>query len=239
MKRIQLISGPRNISTALMYCFGNRSDCIVIDEPFYGHYLINDPIVHPGKNEIINDMETKMDLILEKQIFAYHPKEILFIKNMAHHYKYVSYSVLDPLKNVFLIRDLKKLIASFAKVIPNPSLQDIGIKIEFDLYQYLKNQGKEPIVLDADELLKNPKLVLNQLCQKLGIDFSNQMLTWNPGPRKEDGIWAKHWYHNVHKSTGFKKQTSEPIELKNNLLSLYKEALPYYKHLFSSAIKAQ
>ncbi|NCW57866.1 MAG: HAD family hydrolase, partial [Gammaproteobacteria bacterium] len=38
--RIAMWSGPRNLSTALMRSFGNRSDTVVVDEPFYAHYLL-------------------------------------------------------------------------------------------------------------------------------------------------------------------------------------------------------
>lgn len=238
MKRIQLISGPRNISTAIMYAFGNRDDTHIIDEPFYGYYLKNQNVNHPGEEEILLTMESEMAKILEKHIFAYYKKDVLFIKNMAHHYIGVDPSILLELENVFLIRDLKKLIYSFSKVIPDPSLQDIGIKEEFLLFEYLREKGKLPLVIDSDELLKNPRFVLQQLCLAINIPFSESLLNWKAGPRKEDGVWAKYWYHNVHRSTQFSKPEHQEINLSKNLDSLFHEALPYYEKMHSFAIKA-
>lgn len=46
-------SGPRNLSTAMMYAFGNRADCAVVDEPFYAAYLADTGLKHPMRDEIL------------------------------------------------------------------------------------------------------------------------------------------------------------------------------------------
>ena len=56
--RIAMWSGPRNISTAMMRAWGNRSDTAVIDEPFYAFYLKATGKKHPGASEIITTGET-------------------------------------------------------------------------------------------------------------------------------------------------------------------------------------
>ena len=59
-KHICLWSGPRNISTALMYAFAQREDTRVVDEPLYAHYLSSYPEAqkyHPGTDDILNSME--------------------------------------------------------------------------------------------------------------------------------------------------------------------------------------
>ena len=55
--RIAMWSGPRNLSTAMMYSFGNRSDFAVMDEPFYAAYLAATGDDHPMRSEILAHMK--------------------------------------------------------------------------------------------------------------------------------------------------------------------------------------
>lgn len=239
MKRIHLISGPRNISTALMYAFGNRKDTTIVDEPFYANYLVQHPeIVHPGRTEVLDSQSQDFDKVLENVIFKNYETDVVFIKNMAHHCHRQNWSFMDQLTNVFLVREPKKLIASFAQVIQNPTLLDIGLALEYEIFQYLVSKGIQPIVLDSQEVLANPSDVLKQLCQRLDVAYDEAMLTWKAGPRKEDGVWAKYWYKNVHKSTGFTQQKISNHEFPKHLSGLLEEANYYYNKLKTHTIKA-
>ena len=238
MKRINLISSPRNISTALMYSFAQRSDTHVIDEPLYGYYLQLTSADHPGKDEIIRTMETDPTAIIAS-LLQPTEKTVLFIKNMAHHHVHqVEERYFSSVTNVFLIRDPKQLIGSFAEVIHNPTMTDIGIARQCELYDYAQRLGQQPPVLDSGELLKNPEAVLQKLCHCLEIRFEKSMLSWKPGPRREDGIWAKYWYQNVHRSSGFQPQPTSNRSLPDYLMPLYEEARPYYEKLFEHSLKA-
>ena len=238
-KRINLISGPRNISTALMYSFGNRKDTSIVDEPMYAHYLHSHPqVIHPSGKEIQMSQSTNLDQVLSDVIFGDYPNPIVFLKNMAHHFHGIDWFFLTRLKNVFLIRSPERLIASFAKVIPNPTMLDIGLKLEYDIFNYLKSSDQSVCVLDSGEVLKNPRAVLSQLCDFLEIDMDEDMLEWQAGPRAEDGIWAKHWYANVHKSTGFKSPPVHPVDFPPYLKPLLDEALHYYDLLYAHSLKA-
>ena len=44
---ISLWSGPRSMSTALMYSFAQRSDTRVLDEPLYSHFLMHTGTARP------------------------------------------------------------------------------------------------------------------------------------------------------------------------------------------------
>ena len=238
---IHLISCPRNISTALMYSFGNRPDTAIVDEPFYGYYLKNYEIdFHPGTQEIIESMLTDADAIIEEVLFAERPEPYVFVKNMAHHMKGFDLSYTYSCKNIFLIRNPRQLIASFSKVINHPTMDDIGLKREKDLYEEIKLNGHyDPIVLDTGEVLKDPQKVLKELCDRLEIPFTEKMLSWDPGPRMEDGVWAPHWYKNVHQSTGFRPpEERREIVLSEELESLYKQVKNYYEALLEKSIKA-
>ena len=239
MKRIHLISGPRNISTALMYSFGNRVDTAIVDEPMYAYYLSTHPeINHPGREEILQSQSKNLDELLSKVIFGDYDTNQLFIKNMAHHLDGVDWSFLMEMTNVFLVRSPRQLIASFAEVIPEPTMLDIGIELEYQIFQYLQEKNHNCIVLDSNEVLKNPKKVLTQLCELMGIAFDEQMLSWQAGPRQEDGIWAQYWYRNVHLSEGFSRQKTSEREFPERLTPLLKKAQEYYDLLCIHSIKA-
>lgn len=232
MKVINLISGPRNLSTALMYSFAQREDTTVLDEPFYGYYLQNGTFEseHPSQYEILQTMELKEEKVVEG-INLLSKKENIFVKGMAHHFLTETPSFIMNWENVILIRHPKKLITSFSKVINTPTLNDIGIKKASELFLFLKKNGKTPIVIDSDELLKNPEVYLKKLCNLLDIPFTEKMLQWKKGGIPEDGVWAKHWYGNVHNSEGFAIQKSSSQPLPEHLEPLLEEALPYYEIL--------
>lgn len=240
MKRLHLISGPRNISTALMYSFGNRENTTVIDEPMYAHYLVNHPdINHPGRDEIIESQSTDIEDIISKMSSENCDTDILFIKNMAHHLVSRDWSFLLDMINIFLIRNPRQLIASFAQVIQSPSMLDIGIEVEYEIFEYLQNHNQKCVVLDSNEVLKNPKNVLSQLCSAVGINFDPNMLQWPSGPKEEDGVWARYWYDNVHQSTGFVKQETSSRAFPEELLPLLENAQKYYDLLCAHSIKAE
>lgn len=233
-----MISGPRNLSTAIMYSFDNRKDTMGVDEPFYAHYLNSNPYVnHPGRKEIINSQSINPNEIIEDLYTKAESCTYLFVKDMAHHLVDINLDWMEEVKNIFLIRDPKKLINSFSKVIQNPSIKDIGLKDEFELYQYLKTKGKNPIVVDSGDLLNNPKGILNKICDALQIPFSDEMLNWNAGARLIDGIWAPYWYSNVHQSTGFSPQKTSVEMMSKKHKPLLDEALPFYQSLYKEAIK--
>lgn len=232
--KINCISGPRNISTAIMYSFAQRSDTQVVDEPYYGCYLNQNDSEHPDRNEIIASMSADSNAV-NKTLIEFDEKPVLFIKNMAHHIVDFQLEVLSRFKNVFLIRDPYPLIASFAQVMPNPTIKDIGLKDEYELYNKLNDPNA--IIIDSGELLNDPQEIIRKLCQLLEINFDINMLSWKAGGIKEDGVWAKHWYKNVHQSTGFSKQPTSDRQLPAHCEELYKEAKPYYDMLYSKSIK--
>ncbi|WPP52817.1 sulfotransferase-like domain-containing protein [Catalinimonas niigatensis] len=239
MKRIHLISNPRNLSTALMYSFAQRQDCRVVDEPLYAYYLKLRPDVdHPGKEEIMNSMSSDLQQVIDEVFLKDYDRPVVFLKDMAHHLIEMPLDFMLSMTNLFLIRNPRQLIASIGKVMKQPAMEDIGSQQQYELYHWLKEQGQNPVVLDSGELLKDHESVMQKLCTTLDISFDPHMLTWEAGARPEDGVWAKYWYHNVHQTTGFSKQESSSRTLPEHLIPLYKEARPYYESLFQNAIKA-
>lgn len=233
---LNLISGPRNISTALMYSFAQRTDTTVLDEPFYAFYLNKSGIHHPGKEEVIESQPIDEFMVSDK-ILKETSSPVVFVKNMAHHLALMDQSFLNQVTNIFLIRSPRQILASYAQVIETPTLWDIGIEYQYNLFSFLKEKGQVPLVMDSGLLLQNPESVLRQACQRLDIPFMNTMLHWQPGPKPFDGVWAKYWYNNVHKSTGFEKQPTSNRPLPEHLISLNEKAEYYYDRLLPFSLQ--
>lgn len=239
IKRINLWSSPRNISTAMMYSFAQRADTIVFDEPLYAHYLRVTKSDHPGKEEILQSQENDGEKVIEELILSDHNKPVAFFKQMTHHLVNINLDFLSQTENVIFIRNPKQIIASYAQVRNDVTMADIGIEKQWQLFNYLKQHNYSCIVLDSNEILKASANVLQQLCEALKISFTEEMLHWPAGAKSYDGIWAKYWYNNVHQSTGFEKQKTSERELPAYLKSLYEESKIYYEQLFPYSIKAQ
>ena len=238
MKNICLWSGPRNVSTALMYSFAERSDTLVVDEPLYGHYLRTTGANHPGREEVLAavncDGEAVMRTLLHPDYAA--GKSILFMKQMAHHLVDLNLRFMDRTENVFLIRDPKDMLPSLTVQLPDARLADTGLATQWHLFRNLRQDGNKPLVVDSRELLLAPESVLRKLCAALNVPFDGEMLSWSAGPHKEDGVWAKYWYESVHQSTGFQKYRAKE-NFPESLRGLLDECSPYYDKLYSHAIR--
>lgn len=232
MKGIHLISGPRNISTALMYAFAHRSDCDVVDEPFYAYYLSKSNRPHPGAADVINAMSVHPDKVLNALHDTLRRSNELFVKNMPHHMLGIDPMLMKEFQPVFLIRHPSLMIASFSKVITDVSLLDLALKEQVAMFEALQPIA-HPIVLDAATLLKDPASGMRRLCELLEIPFEESMLHWEPGPIKQDGPWAKYWYAKVHASDGIRSRIEVPCDVDPRYAELLSEALPYYQHLKS------
>jgi len=231
-KRIFLWSGPRNISTTLMYSFAQRKDTKVFDEPLYAHYLTstNAKEYHPDAEFIIRSMECNGQVVVNKMLDN-NSAELIFFKNMTHHLLDIDKSFMKKGLNVILTRSPEDMLPSFHKVIPNPTLNDVGYKSHVKLLHYFEENNISYLVMDSKMILDNPEHQLKRLCKHANIPFLNAMLSWPKGPRVEDGVWAKDWYHKVHQSNGFMKYKKKTKEFPKELNTLLDECLVYYKQL--------
>lgn len=239
--RICLWSGPRNISTALMYAFAQRPDTRVYDEPLYAHYLVRTPArdYHPGADDIIATMENDGALVVRDLILGNDAAPVLFFKHMTHHLVDLDWSFLDQTVNVILTRDPLEMLPSYAQQVAQPTLRDVGYARHLELLAYLRARGQEPPVLDSRQTLLNPRGVLRALCARIGIAFDERMLAWPAGARPEDGIWARYWYDSVHRSTGFQPYRPKTTPFPDHLRPLLAECRPLYAQLAELAISAE
>ena len=227
-------SGPRNISTALLRSFSNRTDTSVYDEPFYAYYLNETGLDHPMRDEILNNYSCDESKVI---------KEILKKKENIYYQKHMTHHILDETRldwidkgiNCFLIRDPAKVIVSYLKKNTLQSIQDVGFKKLYEIFKKLNS--KDPIIINSDYLLANPEKYLKILCQKLNLDFDQNMLNWPKGYRDTDGIWSKVWYQDVISSTTFNTKNTKEYIVPKTYENIYKECLYIYEEINNYAIK--
>jgi hypothetical protein len=232
-------SGPRNLSTAMMYAFAARGDCAAWDEPFYAAYLKATGIHHPMRDEIIAGNEVdpaKVSAACAGEIPQ--GKTLFYQKHMtAHMIPGFDRSFMRACENVFLIRHPARVVASYAKKREGPALADIGFVQQAELFDEVAGQrGAAPVVIDSHDIRANPRETLGKLCAALDLPFTERMLNWPAGPKPYDGTWAPHWYGAVHRSTGFETAEGPLPELPEAYQKLADEAFPYYERLKAYAL---
>ena len=233
--RIAMWSGPRNISTAMMRSWGNRPDTFVCDEPFYAHYLQTTGRGHPGAKEVIAKGETDWRKVVARLTGDIpEGKRIFFQKQMTHHLlPEIDRTWLGAVTNCFLIRDPAEVIGSYIRKNNDPALEDLGFVQQAEIFDWVcAHTGSIPPVVDAHDVLESPERMLPLLCKAVGVEFSAEMLSWPPGLRETDGIWAKHWYREVEKSTGFRKPPQDrPPAVPQTLREVQERAEECYTRL--------
>ena len=233
--RIAMWSGPRNISTAMMRSWENRPDTFVCDDPLYAHYLKVTGLPHPAAQEIIARGETdwrKVARWLTGEIPC--GKAIFYQKHMTHHLlPEIDRDWLGDLTNCFLIRDPREVITSYMKKNYEPTALDLGFPQQAEIFEWVRTHcGVTPPVIDARDVLENPRRTLGLLCDALGVAFTDAMLSWPPGPRETDGLWAPYWYAEVLRSTSFQPYKPKPDQVPEHLKAVYDECLECYQRLY-------
>jgi Sulfotransferase domain len=227
-------SGPRNISTAMMRAWENRTDTWVVDEPLYAHYLTRVAVNHPGVDEVIAHHETDWQRVVAALTGPVpQGRAIYYQKHMAHHYlPHLRGEWVLALTNCFLIRHPAEMLTSLAAKMGPPTLRDTGLPQQVEIFRLIGDRvGTAPAVLDAEDVLRDPAGMLQRLCGAVGVAFSQRMLSWPPGRRDTDGVWARYWYDAVERSTGFEAWRPRPRSVTRELEPLLEECLPLYEEL--------
>jgi len=234
--RIAMWSGPRNLSTAMMYSFAARGDCAVWDEPFYAAYLIQMGLPHPMAAEIIATHESDAAKVVAACSGPIPDgKPHYYLKVMPH-------QMLDGMPmgwagdyvHVHLIRHPARVIASYGAKRDDQTLDDIGYAQQLDLYQRLGG-----VVIDSHDIRENPAAMMQALCDVISLPFTPAMLAWPAGGLPEDGVWARHWYGAVHSSTGFAGAEGPLPNMTQSQQILCDAAMPTYLQMRDRALKPQ
>lgn len=234
--RIAMWSGPRNMSTTMMRSFGARADTVCVDEPFYAAYLKQTGLRHPMSDEIFASQSADPEFVAYAMTGCPDPSaQIFYQKHMTHHMlPDMSRDWMAACRNVFLIRHPARVIASYARKMENVSLEAIGFPQQLSLFKTAAEiQTDPPLVIDSDDILRNPESMLRALCEALRIEWHAQMLSWSPGRKPEDGAWAPHWYDAVWRSTGFGSPPGALPDVPEDLRGVYAKALEIYEQIAS------
>jgi hypothetical protein len=130
------------------------------------------------------------------------------------------------------------MLTSLLEFLPEPRLEDTGLPHQLWLYEHFSKEfGTPPPVLDAKDVLENPRRLLAQLCERVGVPFFEQMLRWEPGLRPTDGVWARHWYAKVAQTTSFAPYRPKPDVVPEHLEPLLAECDAVYDRLYAHRLK--
>ena len=232
---VAMWSGPRNLSTAMMRAWDNRPDTVVCDEPLYLYYLRETGADHPGASEYTRNYEETFPQIVSRLTNPTPGSHrVFFQKHMAQHLiPGMDRGWTSTLRNCFLIREPREMLTSLVRMLPTPQLHETGLPQQRELFEAERERtGRIPPVLDAQDVLGDPRTQLSLLCEQLGVEFLEEMLSWPPGPRATDGIWAKHWYGVVEQSTGFQPYRPKNEDVPEHLKQVYRDCLSDYEALY-------
>jgi hypothetical protein len=238
---IAMWSGPRNLSTALMYSFAARGDCAVWDEPFYAPFLKTTGRPDPLRDAVIARHDSDAQSVARAcATAAPGGKPHFYQKHMAlHMLPGFPTGFMAQATNVFLLRHPARVVASYAQKREKPTLADIGFVQQAQMFEAeTRRLGHPPLVIDSADIRADPRAMLTALCAALGLPFTDRMLSWPPGPKAYDGIWAPHWYGAIHRSTGFDGAEGPLPDLPAPFADLAARALPYYETLAAHRLRA-
>jgi len=234
VRRIAMWSGPRNLSTAMMRSFGARADCAVSDEPFYAAYLAATGLDHPMRDEVLASQPQDAAQVAA-DILGPVPdgKPVWYQKHMSHHMlPGFPLGWLDEMTNVFLLRSPARVLASYAQKRDSVTLADIGFEGQARLFERVAERlGQAPVVVEAEDIRRDPRGTLTALCAAIGLDFDEAMLRWAPGQHKADGVWAPHWYGAIFRTTEFAPPEEGAVELPGHLREIAQAAQPFYERM--------
>ena len=240
VKRIAMWSGPRNLSTAMMYAFAARGDCAVWDEPFYLPYLVKTGLNHPMRDTVLASGPQDADQIARDCLGPVpegHP--VFYQKHMCQHMvDGIPRDWMADVTNVFLIRHPARVVASFSAKHEAVGLSDIGFQQQVEIFDQVADiTGQAPLVVDSNDIRNDPPAMMQALCDALGIGGAQSMLNWPAGPKPFDGVWAPHWYGSVWRSTGFAGREGALPQLNGPYAAIAEAAMPFYERLKPFALK--
>lgn len=240
-KHIAMWCCPRSRSTAIARAFEQRRDCIVIDEPFYGPFLLTHGKDYPHRQETIESRETDYKKVIQ-QITGFLPDGISFSfqKHIARQaIPEFGSDWLSALNHFFLLRHPQEIIMSWYKVTGHVTMEDVGIIDLCRIFRLVQSiTDAAPVAIYANDLVADPRRILSRLCTHLGIPFLEQMLHWEPALKGSNLVFtgelstlASTWYSTVADSQGFIPYEPEFVDFPSELIPLLETCQPYYEEL--------
>ena len=235
-KPVALWAVPRSISTALERVFVERGDFKVFHEPFSVSYYYSPD----RRSDRFAETEAKQEYgyaeILALMLSV--ENRAVYFKDMAYHIAGImSREFVSRFTNTFIIRDPAPVISSLSRFWPDFTPEEIGYEQQHRLFGLAVENGEEPAVVDAANLIRDPEGTIEAYCEKIGVPFVAEALSWQPGPVPDWEMWTE-WHEEAQESTGIKSQPLEDdTEVPAGLESVYDRCLPYYQELHEKRLR--
>lgn len=239
----------RCLSTVIERPFIENDNIKVIHEPFSNVFYLG-----PEKtSNRYNYEEQYVEMTYEKtsnELQNMTHTGPIFIKDMAYNIKKQYNLINKGFVHTFLIRNPLKVAISLNKLITNtsqPELQffeseEMSFEAIYYLHKYVTEElNQASIIIDADDVLNDPKKILSEYCKKVGINFNDNMLQWEYGKvPNESWLYWKGWHDDAINCTCFRKPTNcdktindLPAEMQECVI----KQLPFYEKLFELRLR--
>ncbi|XP_071940935.1 uncharacterized protein [Antedon mediterranea] len=193
----------------------------------------------------------------------YPDKNVVFVKDMSYAITWKLHMLPKGYRHAFLIRNTIKAFSSWKKVtikiekslstkllLTNDNFivpKKYGFGESLELYEHLVKTGIEPdpVMIDSDDLLENPELILREFCKRTGILYNDKLLNWDAG----EGVTHKWkaantfikgnelmgYYDDAFASERFQKPEppADRAELPEDVNTCIDATLPYYEQLYA------
>ena len=234
-KPIALWAVPRSLSTAFERVFVERDDLEVLHEPFSASYYYGEDRLSDRYSDVEPEAEHNYERVLAEVLRPREEKRV-FLKDMAYQAKGVmSPEFISNFVNTFIVRDPKYVLTSLYKMWPDFTLEETGYEDLYWAFRYATEAGEDPVVVDAMTFSENPASILATYCERVGLPFRPEALSWEPGEVEEWNSWEG-WHEAAERSTGIKRAERRDPALPQELQEAYEHCLPYYYTLAAHTI---
>lgn len=226
---LALWSAPRCRSTAFERMMKQRGDFEILHEPFshvadFGQAIVDGMTVR-DEPSLVNALMGMTGRVFFKDTTDFRYPHMLantgFLRRAVH---------------TFIIRDPGEAIASHAALNPALSRDEIGFSRLAEIFDAVyAATGREPVVVDSDDLIDRPAATVAAYCARVGIAFDPAALTWDAAEQPE---WQRtgRWHRQASVSTGLRRvreRRDTDARLTGPLSDYYAFHLPYYERLRS------
>jgi hypothetical protein len=234
VKPIALWAVPRSLSTVFERSFVERDDLEVLHEPFSASYYYGEDRLSDRYSDVEPEAEYNYDRVVA-DVLRPRQKRV-FLKDMAYHAKAVmGPEFISSFVNTFILRDPKYVLSSLHKMWPDFTLEETGYEELYWAFRYATEAGEDPVVVDAMTFSEDPVGILSAYCERVGLPFRPEALSWEPGEVEEWKRWEG-WHEAAQRSTGIKRAERKDPELSGRLQEAYEYCLPYYYTLAAHTI---
>ncbi len=236
---IALWAHQRAVSTAFLRMMIARGDVTVVHEPLVtltDEGVVAVPDGHGGTVELRGAGE-----LLAHLAALARSRPVFFKDTVEYRYDYLfaHHAAIAEFEHTFIVRDPRKAINSLYSMKPGFTRPEAGYEHLWDLFRLAERiQGRPPVVVHAEKLLREPEAVIRRYCAAVGLPFVPEALRWEPEDRSE---WqrTRHWHTDASRSSGFaprEKQYAVTVDNDDRLRAFYDYHYPFYERLVEHAL---